>query len=157
MKSFKVFIVLVLAGFMSACSAPSYKGAPISDSTLGSNPEIVIVKDSETKEGFLDTIKQWLTKNGYGYEVKPDDSKHDLEKMTIEYVGHWKWDLALYLSQAEVEAFYKGQRVGEVNYTAANNLNFNKFSNDEERIEYMLDVLFGKLTPAEATARINEK
>ena len=157
MKFIRLLLVLAVVSVVSACSAPSYKGNSIAEETLKSKPEIVIIKDSETKEGFLETIQKWLSSNGYIYQVKPDHSKHDQDKVTLEYVGYWKWDLALYLSQADLEAFHEGQRVGEVNYKAANNFNFNKFSNAEERINYMLDVLFAKKTAAEATAAINSK
>ncbi len=100
------------------------------------------------------TLNDEEPKNGYTYSVKASGSKHDLKKLTLEYVGHWRWDLALFLSNAKVEAFHEGQRVGEATYNAPNGLNTKKFSNASERIQYLMDVLFGKLTALEATSAI---
>lgn len=147
-----VFWVVLLAIFLSACAAPRYSGSLITDKDFD---EVVIIKDLKTKIGFLQTIESWLDKHKYKYKVASDGSKHNLGKLTLEYVGYWKWDLALYLSNAEITAYLKGQRVGEVGYRAPNSLNMRKFGNAEERVGYMMDILFGELTAAEATSLIN--
>lgn len=154
MKNIRFLLVAIIVSLVSACAAPRYTGTQISNDVIDKKPEVVIVKDEATKQGFLDTIEKWLAKNNYSYKVEKEGSRHELEKLTIEYVGHWKWDLALYLSEAKIEAFHQGQRVGEVDYRAPNSLNTNKFSNAEERIEYMLEVLFGRLSSANATQAI---
>lgn len=82
-------------------------------------------------------------------------SEADTDKITIEYVGNWSWDLALYLREARIEAFHDGQRVGEVVYKAPNSLNTNKFANAEEVIKYMMDIMLGDLNASEATKIIN--
>ncbi|MCF6325611.1 MAG: Sbal_3080 family lipoprotein [Gammaproteobacteria bacterium] len=157
MRTIKLTILVFMLVLMSACAAPRYAGKAISFEDIGSVPEIVIIEDEATKKGFLDTIKEWLIKNNYKYIVKSNDSSHELDKVTIEYVGYWKWDLAIYLSAAKIEAFHNGQRVGEVNYNAPNSLNMNKFGNGAERIEYMLEILFGKISELEATQAIKSK
>ncbi|MBY4676125.1 Sbal_3080 family lipoprotein [Marinobacterium arenosum] len=152
--NWKVLIVCVLAMLTSACAAPRYSGSAISQDIHENGTEIVLIKDNETRDGFRQTVENWFKKNNYKYVVKAEGSKHEFDKLTIEYVGKWNWDLALYLSDAKMEAFHQGQRVGEVSYKAPNSLNTNKFSNAEERIEYMLEVLFGKLSDIEATKAI---
>ncbi|MEI7429037.1 MAG: Sbal_3080 family lipoprotein [Betaproteobacteria bacterium] len=155
MKIVNIAICTLAIGFLSACASPRYTGASLSLDQNGNKPEIEIVQDTATKIGFLETMEKWLSDNGYKYTRKPDNSKHDLNKLTLEYVGQWRWDLGLFLSEAKIEAFNEGQRVGEVNYKAPNNLNLNKFSNAVERINYMMDILFGKITAVEATKSIN--
>ena len=157
MKIIKLSLSVVILVLMSACAAPRYEGSAIQFEKIGSVPEIVIIEDEATRSGFLDAIKEWLRKNNYKYIVKAGNSNNELEKITIEYVGHWKWDLAIYLSKAKIEAFHNGQRVGEVNYNAPNSLNTNKFGNGAERIKYMLEVLFGKMSAHEATLSIKSK
>lgn len=157
MRTQKIIISIFILVLMSACAAPRYNGKAISFEKIGSVPEVIIIDDNATKRGFLETIKDWLRKNNYKYTVKSDGSKHEFEKITIEYIGHWKWDLAIYLSSAKIEAFHKGQRVGEVNYNAPNSLNTNKFGKGSERIEYMLEVLFGKISAHEATQSIGSE
>jgi len=155
MKVAKLVLGFSIICLTSACAGPRFSGSTISNNALSDNPEVVIIEDSATRDGFLIAIQEWLTKNNYTYSVDKDGSNHDLEKLTIEYVGFWKWDLAIYLSEAKIEAFYKGQRVGEVDYRAPNSLNTNKYSNAEERISHMLEILFGRISSADATKSIN--
>ncbi|GAB1263028.1 Sbal_3080 family lipoprotein [Aurantivibrio plasticivorans] len=154
MRILKLIVVGVLVSSMVACAAPRYSGGQIADELITTKPEVVVIDDVATKEGFLKTIEAWLTENNYTYQVDPDGSTHDLQKLTIEYVGKWNWDMAVYLSEAKIEAFHQGQRVAEVEYKAPNSLNTNKFSNAEERVRYMLEVLFGKISADEATQAI---
>lgn len=157
MKNWKIAVIALVAALATGCAVPSFNGSAIAPEIHQSKPEVVLIKDAETRDGFRQTVENWLTKNNYQYTVEPEGTKHGLDKLTIEYVGEWKWDLALFLSSAKVEAFHKGQRVGEVTYKAPNNFNTNKFSKAEERIESMLEVLFGKLTDLEATSALSKK
>lgn len=139
------FLVLV-----SGCASPRYTANKVAQNVSPEN-DVVIIKDPDTKEGFLLAISDWLTENGYEFEIQDEGSNHDLEKVTIEYIGYWNWDLAIYLSEARVEAFHQGQRIGEVNYRAPNTLSTVKFGEARERIFYMMDVLFGQMSASEAT------
>jgi hypothetical protein len=141
--------VLILAG----CGAPRYTGSAIPEPTT--EVDVVIVKDAETREGFLNTMETWLQDNDYTYTVVPDKSKHDLDKLTLEYEGHWSWDLALFLKQAEINAYQNGQRVGEVEFKVPYTANPNKFGNAAKRIGFMMDTVFGKKTAEEATKAAN--
>ena len=141
-----VFFIVFLAG----CAGPKFSGSAIEPLN---NAGIVIVKDNDTRNGFLETIERWLDNHNFEYVVVSDNSKHQLDKLTLEYVGRWSWDLALYLREARISAYHEGQRVGEVEFKAANSLNFNKFGNAEKRISYMMDALFGERSVNE----INEK
>ncbi|WP_215405407.1 Sbal_3080 family lipoprotein [Vibrio gigantis] len=141
--------VLILAG----CGAPRYTGSAIPEPTT--EVDVVIVKDAETREGFLNTMETWLQDNDYTYTVVPDKSQHDLDKLTLEYEGHWSWDLALFLKQAEINAYQNGQRVGEVEFKVPYTANPNKFGNATKRIGFMMDTVFGKKTAEEATKAAN--
>ncbi|CAK1723050.1 Sbal_3080 family lipoprotein [Vibrio gigantis] len=141
--------VLILAG----CGAPRYTGSAIPEPTT--EVDVVIVKDAETREGFLNTMETWLQDNDYTYTVVPDKSQHDLDKLTLEYEGHWSWDLALFLKQAEINAYQNGQRVGEVEFKVPYTANPNKFGNATKRIGFMMDTIFGKKTAEEATKAAN--
>lgn len=141
--------VLILAG----CGAPRYTGSSIPEPTT--EVDVVIVKDAETREGFLNTMETWLQDNDYTYTVVPDKSQHDLDKLTLEYEGHWGWDLALFLKQAEINAYQNGQRVGEVEFKVPYTANPNKFGNATKRIGFMMDTVFGKKTAEEATKAAN--
>jgi hypothetical protein len=150
----KKYLLLTLSVFILAgCGAPRYTGQAIPEPTT--DVDVVIIKDAETREGFLNTMETWLQDNNYSYTVVPDHSKHDLEKLTLEYEGHWSWDLALFLKQAEINAYQNGQRVGEVEFKVPYTANPNKFGNAAKRIGFMMDTVFGKKTAEEATKAAN--
>lgn len=137
--------------FIVGCAGPRYTGSSIPQNIITENPDVLSINDTETRDGFQSAVELWLKDNNKNYVVKPEGSQHDPEKLTIEYVGHWKWDMALYLSQSDIEAFYKGQRVSKVSFKAPNSLNTNKWGDAEERIGLMLDIMFGKKSVKEAT------
>jgi len=151
MKNFLLAAVGVVV--LSGCGSPRYTAKPIE--TNVNNVEVVIVNDKDTRDGFQDTMESWLQINNYNYTILPDGSKHDLNKLTLEYEGHWGWDLALYLKNAEINAFQNGQRVGEVKFKVPYTANPNKFGDGAERIGYMMDTLFGQITADEATKKVN--
>jgi hypothetical protein len=148
-----ILLVTIMFVFLSGCSAPRYTVKSISP--LDKNIEVVIINDKETRPGFQETMESWLHSHDYIYSVSPDGSKHELDKLTLEYVGRWSWDFALFLADANINAYHKGQRVGEANYRAPNNFNSNKWGNGAERIGYMMDALFGDITINEANNMVN--
>ena len=145
----KLLVVLTTSILLSGCAAPKYSGNSIKQK-IANITNIEIINDSATRPGFQKSMEGWLRNNNFKYVVKPDNSSHNLEKLTLEYEGHWGWDLALYLNNAHIEAFYKGQRVGKVEFKAPNSLNGKKFGNAEERIGHMMSILFNKKTVTEA-------
>jgi len=152
----RIIFILGIVILISGCGAgPKYSGTSIPSEVLAKNPEILSIDDHETRDAFQYAVEKWLIANGYTYVVKPEYSKHDPEKIAIEYVGYWAWDFSMYLRHAEIEAFYKGQSLSKVIYKIQSNLNLNKFGDAEERIGLMLDILFGKMTAQEATEDID--
>lgn len=149
----KILVLALLAGTLVGCGSPRYTGTSVPETNV--KPEVVIVKDNATREGFLTTMEQWLQKNEFSYVVVPEQSKHDLEKLTLEYEGRWSWDLALFLSHADIQAYQGGQRVGKVEFKVPYTANPNKFGDASERIGLMMDTLFGRMTAKEATKVVN--
>tara|TARA_R110001583_G_scaffold193745_1_gene362855 strand:+ start:205 stop:681 length:477 start_codon:yes stop_codon:yes gene_type:complete len=153
----KIFVIafVLLTSVLAGCAAPKYTATAIANDYESGDVQVVIINDEKTREGFQKTMESWLDKHNFNYTTSSDGSKHDLEKLTLEYEGHWGWDLALYMNDAYIEAFQNGQRVGKVEFKAPNSLNGNKFGNAEERIGYMMSVLFGRMTEENATKTIN--
>ncbi|WP_173362827.1 Sbal_3080 family lipoprotein [Desulfotalea psychrophila] len=149
----RIFVMSLFVMLLSACGAPQYTVQPISQ--LDREVNIVVVDDRETRAGFLQTIEAWLQRHDYRYEVVADGSRHDLEKLTLEYVGHWTWDMALYLEDARIDAFYGGQRVGEARYEVPEvTASPSKFGKASLRIDSMMNALFAKINGVDAKAGI---
>ncbi len=150
----KRFLLAVIGmSILSGCAGPRYAAMPIQADTDKS--EVVIINDRETRVGFQKTMEAWLVRNNYSFTVAPDGSKHDLDKLTLEYIGKWGWDGALYLKDAEIKAYQNGQRVGEVTFRVPYTANLNKFGNGAKRIGIMMDALFGHITAEGATRKVN--
>lgn len=139
---------------LGGCATPTFKGQPISAVPAGS--EVVIVTSNATRNGFRNTMENWLKDHQYSYVVVPQASVHDSDKLTLEYVGRWSWDLATFLSEARINAYQHGNRVGQVEFEAANSLSLKKYGEGTSRIRYMMDVLFGEMPAEEVTQRLNE-
>lgn len=147
----EIFFISLLIGLVTACGAPRYTATPLKETYS----DIVIVKDNETKAGFLDTMETWLGKKGYNYSVVKEGAARDHDKLVLEYEGKWGWDLALYLKRAYIKAFDGNSKVGSVNFDVPYTANPAKFGKGETRINYMMDVLFGEMTAEEATKTVS--
>lgn len=148
-------VVLAIAVVLVDCAGPRFSGRAIEPRPDPAQYDVVVVEDQDTKDGFRTAIEEWLEARSYHHSIAPDRSRHDPERLTLEYHGEWQWDLAIFLSRANIQAFHDGQRVGSVDFRAPNNLNGNKFGDGAERVQYMMDVLFGRMSASEATAQIN--
>ncbi|WP_299493514.1 Sbal_3080 family lipoprotein [uncultured Shewanella sp.] len=147
-----LFALMLLVG-LSGCGSPGYMVKPIE--VMTNKAEVVIVKDDKTREGFLQTMEDWLSEHHYVYKVVNSGSKHDLSQLTLEYEGLWRWDLALYLQDAEIKAYQQGQKVGEVDFHVPYTMNPSKFGDAEKRIRLMMAALFGKISAEDATKIAN--
>lgn len=146
----KIFLGIVFTVVLSGCAGPRYLGSAMEETDF---TRVVIVNDEKTREGFQRTMETWLTEHNYDFQIAPDGSDHDQEKLTLEYIGYWSWDIAMYLDDAYIEAFHQGQSVGKTEFKAPNSLNLNKWGSAERRISNMMDLLFGEISLEEANAR----
>lgn len=154
MKKIFPAIVVFSSLILSGCVSPKFTGNAISEDILTKKPQILLINDAETRDGFQHAVEGWMNSKEIKYVVKPEGVDHDPQQLTIEYVGYWSWDLALFLSRAEIEAFYKGQRVSKISYNAPSTLHTAKFGNADERIALMLDIMFAKRSIEEATEKL---
>ena len=120
MKKIFVIAFVLLTSVLAGCAAPKYTATAIANDYESGDVQVVIINDEKTREGFQKTMESWLDKHNFNYTTSSDGSKHDLEKLTLEYEGHWGWDLALYMNDAYIEAFQNGQRVGKVEFILIN-------------------------------------
>ncbi|MGV7222689.1 MAG: Sbal_3080 family lipoprotein [Nitrospinales bacterium] len=163
----KIFWCVFVLTFLVGCSSPKFSGSAINNLSakndqgnqvkgIDNSNEIVIINDSETREGFQVAMENWLKSHDYKFTVAQDNAEHVEDKINLVYVGIWSWDLAIYLADARILAFYNGEQVGHAEYNVRTyfNLSFSKFGSGEKRIFKMMDNLFGVETP-EGAEQIN--
>lgn len=104
---------------------------------------ICIIKDGKTREGFCSAMESWLSKEGIKYSILPVGTDVEKCEWTLKYYGLWSWDLALFLSDAEITAFREGKLVGREKLRVGQ-WDAHKFEKGEVRIHKMMDMLFSK-------------
>ncbi len=142
MKFIKAFALLVSLAAVSGCGKFDVINRPSTD--LLRAEQVCIVNNPETREGFEMAVKQWLAKENVSYRVIPADSKSDACDWVLRYYGFWSWDMALFLSDAEITAYRDGIETGEVKLRVGQWDAF-KFESGEQRIGKMMDMLSGKV------------
>lgn len=146
--------ILAFALLLSACASPRYQGKPIQAELAESKPDVVVVRNPQTKPEFLETMEQWLKGREFNYVVVAGNTPRAADKLTLEYVGYWAWDLGSYMNSAQISAYHGETKVGDVVYSVPNTVSSTKMGDARQRIRYMLEVLFGEITPEFATTRI---
>jgi hypothetical protein len=136
-----VGIVLFLAGCTIRQSVTPLAVAP---------PETVCVIDNpDVREGFVRELTAAIEDEGYRTEKLEAGSNVTDCPMTVTYTARWSWDLALYMSYAEIRAYEDGGLVGEAVYdsTGGGGRIFDKFIDAEPKIRELVDELFAVRRP----------
>ena len=100
MKCIKVLSLLVVLIAVSGCGKFDVMNRPSPD--LLQAEQVCIVNNPETREGFQAAVGNWLTKENINYQVVPAGSKNNACDWVLRYYGFWSWDMALFLSDAEI-------------------------------------------------------
>jgi hypothetical protein len=114
--------------------------------------EVCIIENPQVREGFLPELQRALqSKNAQVRVLSAQATTTDCLIVTT-YVARWKWDLAMYMSYAEINVFHNGQVAGKALYDATHGSgNMGKFIDAEPKIQELVSQLFPTNFPA-ATA-----
>lgn len=103
--------------------------------------------DAVKPAGFLPMLEGSFASHGIAterYHGKPSDSC----EYTATYVAHWNWDIAVYLTDAEVVIRRGGEEVGRAVYHLRNKggLDMGKWSSAESKMQPVMDKLLANYT-----------
>lgn len=105
--------------------------------------EVCIIENPKVKPGFLDAYKRTLTTKGYSVRQLVKDASPSTCPITSIYVANWRWDLAMYMSYAEITVFKHGEPSGKAIYDATRGGgNMGKFIDADKKITELVDTLF---------------
>lgn len=110
----------------------------ISDLCIKSNPNVLM-------EGFLPELESQIKSHGITTHVfsgiPPTSCKYHLE-----YTANWRWDLAMYLSYAELRVYSNAGLVGQAEYDARyGGGRMDKFGPTANKLETLTRPLFGRM------------
>ncbi|RCU49602.1 hypothetical protein DU002_11850 [Corallincola holothuriorum] len=116
--------------------------------------KIVILKDEPTRESVLPVLVKWFKDNGYDSTVVMAVSESTPDDYVFSYRAWWGWDIATYMKDVEMTVNKNGERLGALNFDALQYGGFGKFGDAEQRLQILLDVLFGKITVDQANEQL---
>ncbi|UQG55095.1 MULTISPECIES: Sbal_3080 family lipoprotein [unclassified Marinobacter] len=123
---------------LSACSITQV----IEPAEIVKGSELCIIENTDVREGFLKEYQSVLSSKSISHRLVSENSVPDSCEWTSTYVARWTWDLALYMSYAEIKVFYKGNLDGEAKYDSTKGgANMSKFIDAEPKIRELVNQL----------------
>jgi hypothetical protein len=105
--------------------------------------EVCLIENPKVKPGFLDAYRRTLMTKGYAVKQLAKDAAPDTCPITSMYSANWRWDMAMYMSYAEITVFKYGVPSGKATYDATRGGgNMNKFIEADKKITELVDSLF---------------
>jgi len=141
-RTLNVFAMLAVSVLASGCSIKQVvEPAMLSANT---SPEICLIPAEGLREGFNTTYTAQLQKKGFQTRQLSPGSNPSSCHLSTTYIGTWSWDLALYMSYADIRVFEDGKQIGRAEYDSryGGGRVIDKFINAEKKITEMTDLLF---------------
>jgi hypothetical protein len=105
--------------------------------------EVCVIDNPAVRTGFLEMYKNTMQGKGYDIKQMPQNTPLTGCKVISTYMANWKWDLAMYMSFAQIRVYRDGYQVGEANYDArSGGGNPAKFIDANKKITELVDQLF---------------
>ncbi|WP_220250445.1 Sbal_3080 family lipoprotein [Billgrantia montanilacus] len=134
----KAVILLAVALLVSGCTIHQ-KVEPVQ---IDSGHRLCIVENPAVREGFLVEFSSALDHKNIAYEIVDESAVAASCEWVARYTANWSWDLALYMSYAEIKIYRNGSLDGEAIYDSRRGGgNMNKFIDAESKIRELVDQL----------------
>lgn len=132
------FILLGMAVLLSSCSI-TQNVEPV-EITNGS--ELCVIENLEVRPGFLVELRSVLESKGIAYRMVSETAVPRDCAWTATYLARWTWDLALYMSYAEIRVYHEGSLEGEAIYDSTRGgARMGKFIDAEPKIRELVNEL----------------
>ena len=138
MRVFTVFLAMILA--IAGCSIKQQ----IEPAEVPSEAQVCIVENTDVREGFLKELTKVLDEKQVNYKVTDLEMARECE-WKVTYSARWSWDLALYMSYAEISVYRFGVLDGQAIYDATmGGGRPDKFIDSEPKIRELVEELMQK-------------
>jgi hypothetical protein len=141
----KTFTAVLLAATISGCSIKQ----SVDTAEIDRGATLCVIENTEVRDGFLNSMKSALTAKGVRYQVVNSDAVPAECFWTASYTARWSWDLALYMSFAEIQIYKDGVLQGEALYDSTlGGANMSKFIDADTKIKELVGSLLNVKTAA---------
>ncbi|MBF6031113.1 hypothetical protein ICY20_25505 [Pseudomonas sp. P115] len=106
-------------------------------------PQICMIPAEGLRAGFNTTYTAQLRSKGFQTRELPPGTPPASCALATTYIGQWSWDMALYMSYADIQVFENGRRIGQALYdSTSGGARMGKFIDAQSKIIEMTDQLF---------------
>jgi hypothetical protein len=105
--------------------------------------QICIIQNPSVRTGFVEAYRRALLTKGYAVRDLPPNAALTECPVTSTYSARWRWDLAMYMSYAELRVYSNGRPAGEALYDSQRGgANMSKFIEADRKVEELVNQLF---------------
>jgi hypothetical protein len=144
MRTLYIPFILAVTFLASGCSIMQ----TVTPAELSSEitPEICLIPAEGLREGFNTTYENLLKDKGFHTRQIPPGSSPSSCPLSTTYIGTWSWDMAIYMSYANIRVYQYGEEVGQAEYDSrwGGGRVIDKFINAEKKITELTNQLFPK-------------
>ena len=142
MRPLQICSILAASLLASGCSIKQVVTPAVMSADM--TPEICLIPAQGLREGFNTAYDAQLKKKGFHTRQIPPGSSPSSCRLSTTYIGTWSWDLALYMSYADIRVFENGKQIGRAEYDSRHGGGrvSDKFIDAEKKINEMTDLLF---------------
>lgn len=141
-KTIHIVRAILFITFISGCTAITVK--PVDPSLnvrhvcIQNNPRVTI-------DNFLSIVRDGFDRHGLSTEVVKKQSLNTCEYV-LTYVARRSWDMATYLSHAELKLFSGGRQIASATYHLKGKGGFalNKWASTKSKMDPVIDELLGQ-------------
>lgn len=132
---------LVMLMLLSGCSIKQQVDPAALSASLA--PDICLIPGKGVREGFTTAYGDALRDKGFSVRTLHMGASPSLCPLSSTYTGSWSWDLAMYMSYADIRVFDHGRQVGKAIYDSrSGGSRLDKFISAESKIIELTDQLF---------------
>lgn len=135
----RLILAIPMVALVAGCSI-TQKVDPVGSLEIR---DICIIEDPAVRSGFLEEYKNTMAGKGYSVTILPKGSGRDSCELTSTYFAKWSWDLAIYMSLAEIKVYHRGALSGEAFYDSrSGGGRLDKFVDGESKVRELVNQLF---------------
>jgi hypothetical protein len=132
-----VVLSLMLGGCAITTTVKPLANAKVSPLCIKKNPKVLM-------DGFLPELESQIS--SYGITTRSFVETLPIECVrSLEYTANWRWDMAMYLSYAELKIYENTTLIGEAVYDARSGSGrLDKFGTTAEKLKTLTEPLFNQ-------------
>ena len=105
--------------------------------------QVCIIDNAQVRPAFAQAYQGALVAKGYTVKHLPPTAAITDCRVTSTYRASWRWDLAMYMTLAEIRVFVDGKEKGVALYDSTRGgANMNKFIDAEKKVAELTNELF---------------